>query len=48
VGPIWHDTKVGHVGRDQSVSADGEAMVAPGAHILLLIEYYRYRFLEDV
>jgi hypothetical protein len=48
VGPIWHDTKAGRVGWTQSVSADGEAMVALGVHILLLIEYYKYRFLEGV
>lgn len=52
--PIGHGVEAGHVGhenqwgrieRAQSFSAEGEAVVAPGAHIKLLIESYRYHAL---
>jgi hypothetical protein len=45
--PTEHDAEAGHVGqenhsrrmgRTQCVSAEGEAVVAPGAHIRFLIE----------
>jgi hypothetical protein len=48
VGLIGHDAEAGHVGREnqsghvgqaQSVSAEGETMVASGGHIKFLIEY---------
>jgi hypothetical protein len=38
VRPTRHDAEAGRVGRAQSVSVEDEAVVAPGAHIKLLIE----------
>jgi hypothetical protein len=38
VEPIGHGAELGRVGRAQSVSAEGEALVAPGIHIRFLIE----------
>jgi hypothetical protein len=38
VGPTGFGAEAGRVGRVQSISAEGEAVVAPGAHIRFLIE----------
>jgi hypothetical protein len=47
MGPTGHGAEAGHVGREnqsrrmgrtQCVSAEGEAVVAPGVHIMFLIE----------
>jgi hypothetical protein len=47
MGPIGHDAEAGcverenqsgRVGRAQNISADGEAVVAPGVYIMFLIE----------
>jgi hypothetical protein len=38
VGPTGHGPEAGRVGRARSVSALGEAVVAPGAHIMFLVE----------
>jgi hypothetical protein len=38
VGSTRHGAEAARMGRAQNVSAEGEAMVAPGAHIRFLIE----------
>lgn len=42
VGPTGHGTEAVRVGRIQSVSAKGEAMITPDSHIMFLIEQYKY------
>jgi hypothetical protein len=45
VGPIGHGAEVG-AWAGQNVSAESEVVVAPGANIRLLIDYYKYRYMQ--
>jgi hypothetical protein len=41
MGPIGHGAEAGRVGWAQSISVEGEVVVAPSAHIRFLTELYR-------